>query len=744
MLVKFFKLIGFVLTTFMYNNYCHSQILDSTSLKNKFQGDKLIKVKSDSLDLHSPIDSIFKNTLKKEAAKLKGKVFSIHGQISTQFDYGTIPYYFSSSSSPIGALKSEGDIKVSLKNIPFIFNYFYSYPRALFGLQNYYSFKFDREAYQQNLQKEIAEKKSDYSTKLTAVEKQKQESTQKLAFCESMQSYQPPNKVSNNLLPVTPNGLATDSVRVNAPDTNNVASMPLSKQDSLKQYQSKYLDSLLNNFDAKENKQKIKQYKDDIELYDKQIKEYKQAINTLETNQVENIQNPYLGKTKNILGNIKQFQIGLCYPNYSSFLINNLTLNGINVEYETKNYFVNFTYGKTVNNPIINQTNNTIINTFRNYGNFFDFNNSNDSRKILAGKIGLGNQSKSYIGFGALYGIGNQGYFQQTNIQEKNIVYELDGKINLKGYTFYASWAKSFITQSGSSETTDILRKSRNNGLQLRFSGTLPYTKTKFSLGYRMVDPFFKSYGAGFIRTDNIRYEAKIDQTFSSKFKMGLNFRYDMDNILKRYGFQSNLYFFSVSSRFKLLKKRLDLQFIYTPIVQNIENLATKLIQKNRSDMKNVIVSYTPKSKKNIYTITTIYSQYTLYDSTSLRNMENLTLNTSAIFKSSFRVSLNSAYFDSNVRDSIRSPKTIVTSIEPGFTFKKNIFTSISLKHSYNFLNEMHQFGAGFNINFPLMKFAFLELHAEKLVIGDFYNSLNLENVDKFPYYCYIKLNLKF
>ena len=683
----------------------------------------------------------------KDKLRIKRKDFKIHGNISNQFDYGTVPYYLANSSSPASAFKSQGDVKFSVKNIPLIFNYFYANPAGLFGIQNYYTLRFDKETYEQNIRNECVAKKAVYRDKLQEAQKLKQEYGQKLAFCESMEGYKKPS------VPQTP-GLKLDSSELKSeipsgsvpiPDTAGIANYPkMSKEDSLKNKENVYIDSLLSGFDADTNYQKIKAYKEKIELYDKKVKEYEQALKLLDSNQLGSGENPYLSKTKNFLSNIKNFEIGLCYPNYSTFLINNLTLKGINVGYETKNYFVNATYGKTVNNLLTPQTNNTVINSFQNYSNFFDLSKNQDSRKVMAGKIGIGNVANSYLAFGALYGVGDQSYYQTTNIREKNIVYEIDGKITYKGYVLFASYAKSFLSHENSNEEQNLLSRERNNAVQLKFTGSIPYLKTKFSLGYRLVDPFFKSYGTGFLRTDNIRYEAKLEQNISSKLKLGVNYRHDEDNILKRYGFKSNLHFISMSAKAKFFRKRLDVQLIYTPIVQKIENLSTRFVTKNKSDMKNVVVAYTPKLKKLTTTITGLYSQYSLYDSVSLRNMENININVLTIFKNSLKIGLSSGYFDSNVQDSISTPKTIINSLETGFTFKKNIFASLILKHSYTFSGQRDQYGAAANINFPIGKYFTMDLHAEKLIIGDFYNSLNMENISKFPYYCYTKLNLKF
>ena len=757
-----------------------SNPIDSLSLKSDILSkNKLSKI--DTIDIKSALkkqlpsvekkaipnkDSIVgkinveKNKLKtkiKDELIVKKKDFTLHGALSNQFDYGVVPYYVANATSPMGIFKSQGDLNFSLKKLPLIFNYFYSNPASLMGIQNYYTLKFDAEAYQKNIENECVEKKSSYIEKLKEVEKLKQELSQKLAFCEAMQSYTNTTNQLNNYqvdssiskknysnIPVAYTGI--DSSKYTTTDSsklNTVKAKGLSKTDSIKQLESRYMDSLINNFSADSNYQKIKTYKSKIELYEKQIQEYKQAVNVLDSKNISDINNPYLSKGENLLSKIKRFEIGLCYPNYSTFLINNLTLKGINVGYGTKTYFINATYGKTVNNLQNQQNiNNNITSAFQNYSNFFDFSKNQDARKILAGKVGIGNFNQSYIAVGALYGVGRQAYSQYSGNDEKNTVYELDGKIIYKGYTLYGSFAKSILNNPNADQV--IFSNNRNNAIQIRFSGQLPIIKTKFSLGYRLVDPFFKSFGVGFIRTDNIRYEAKLEQVITSKIKVGVNYRHDEDNILKRYGYKSNLNFLSLNTRLKLFKKRVDVNFIYTPIIQNIENISTHFMTKNKSDMKNIVLSYFPKFKKVTTTFTAIYNQYTLYDSIANRNMENINLNVLSMFKNSLKFGFNSSYFNANVRDSISSPRTLLNSFETGYTFKKAIYTSITMKYSYNLTNKSNQYGAAAHVSFPLRNHFFIELHAEKMIIGDFYNSLNLNNLNNFPYYCYTKLNIKF
>lgn len=700
-----------------------------------------LDITRDSLSVKDELDSLIRKTVK--AVKVKKSDLGLHGLISNQFDYGTVPYYIPDATTPVSLFKSQGDLNFSLKKIPFIFNYFYMNPANLLGLQNYYTFKFDHEKYQENLRNDLAEKKAGYLGKLKEAQALKQDYEQKLGYCESM-NQQVPEKSS----------ILKDTARYKSkiPNVDTISTTTPQRVDTVV-YANNYKDSLSTRLTSDSiklandsNYKKIQIYKDKIEMYDSQIKEYDQKIKLLnDPKQMESIDNPYLSKLKNILGNVKRFEIGMCYPNYSTFLVNNLTLKGINAEYATSNYFLNFTYGNTINNLLNHtQTNNSIINSFQQTAGFFDLNRNQDSRKILSGKIGIGNKTTTYLGFGALYGVGKQNYLNTTSGKETNLVYELDGKIVLGSYVISASYAKSFINQGGTSENNEPLTKVRNNGLQLRFSGIIPHLKTKYSLGYRIVDPFFKSYGIGFIRTDNIRYEAKIEQVISSKLKIVVNYRRDEDNILNNYGFKSSLDYLSTSVKIKLFRKRLDINVIYTPIVQKVKYVNSKNTNINKSDMKNIVLSYSPRLKKVVTTLTGIYSQYSIFDGPKVKKLENFNVGLVNVFRSSFKIGANTSFYNSNISDSASlSPKTLLTALEVGYSFKKTVNTSLRFKQSYNVRSKICQYGIGFNFDFPIYKYFSMELHAEKLIIGDFYNSLNISDINQFPYYGYLKLNIK-
>src|SRR5687767_5554243 len=170
---------------------------------------------------------------------------------------------------------------------------------------------------------------------------------------------------------------------------------------------------------------------------------------------------PKLGAI-NVLSGIRKMEIGMCYPAYSTFLINQTALKGFNFQYEFKKAFVYTSIGKTVYTYSVNPTTNSVLNQIQNLSTMFDWNNNPHEKKIAALKFGLGNSTKSYIGIGGLFGKGTTSPFS-TAIR-KNYVVELDGRLVYKFVNVEASAARSYLPDN-SSTNSEVLNSSQTTKL---------------------------------------------------------------------------------------------------------------------------------------------------------------------------------------------------------------------------------------------------------------------------------------
>jgi hypothetical protein len=96
------------------------------------------------------------------------------------------------------------------------------------------------------------------------------------------------------------------------------------------------------------------------------------------------------------------------------------------------------------------------------------------------------------------------------------------------------------------------------------------------------------------------------------------------------------------------------------------------------------------------------------------------------------------SWFKSNLIDSVNN-NTILISDEFSVLIKKKVIIGVGAKLSLN-AAMAPQIGYSLKINVPIYKKLYFELSAERLVIGDFYNSFNYAQINKFPYYGYSKL----
>ncbi|MBA3680479.1 MAG: hypothetical protein H0W73_04845 [Bacteroidetes bacterium] len=695
------------------------------------------RVSKDSLKNISNATKHFKDSLASTKKKFSGyKKFALGGSISNQFDYGAIPYYMADNAFPASLYRSNGSVNMRFGKIPIIADYFYSNPTYISGLNNYFTIRFDVNEFEKMRDKEYLDKTKDLKTKIDSMSLQNQKLKQQLALLESKKLNNFPGSIPKSDLNVAVPNFPSDSINL--------------KNDSLKvQPYLNSVDSLKNIYAGLDTStKKINELKNKIENTQKVIDLLKQKIAVIE--------NPKPGvspgklfpqsKTLNFLEGVKKFEIGMCYPSYSTFMINQMAIKGLNFKYELKNAFINASAGKTVVNYSIQATNNAILNQIQNLTSVFDWTKNPNEKKIAAVKFGIGKENKNYIGIGGLFGTGTTG--QNTSDIKNNFVIEVDGRYVYKFLNFEAAIAKSFLTDKNASPLNSELAGNSQNtnwdkSLQTKLFGVLPKIKTKFSFTYRIVEPFFKSFGVGFMRSDIQRYDTKLEQPFGSKFKVGFNYRRDEDNLKGLFSYKTVLQNYTYYAKVKLFKKRMDITLNYTDIFQRINNLAVNDSKLIKSNIKTGIISYSPRLKRFQSTNTFICNIYQLNDGVQTNQLENYSFSSFNQYRKWQLNSLN-AFIHNTIKDSLNFSNAINNTIEGGYTFSESFRMLIGAKHAYELNDKISEFGYSATLNLKLHKLINIELKAEKLVIGDFINTLNYSGIKQFPYYGYIKLTSVF
>lgn len=728
---------------------------DSTA-KNKFYENMEVQIPflPDSFKFSkTDLTKDFKSKLPKlDLKKYLTPSFKTKGTISLGYEYGWLPYA-TQEKIPAGNYRAEGEVEFSVFNMPLKLNFFYTNARYNSGISNHFRLSYDVNAYKDEMLKKISEEQTVLKNSLEGNLKQQQLLEQKLLYLQNQKQQMDINKSDpdsyrelkfNNSLTET---FLSDSLALNKPElelqTPDFPNDSLSKalhntgtiQDSLDSVKGKIPYDSLNTL--------INDYKKQIAEVQSLAKDARDKIETLKALSKNPLANSSFNSKKDkYLSGIKKLEVGMCYPSYSSFLVNNMPVKGVNIQYEKDDWFTAFTYGVTVNNILFSPdpAKNTLENT-RNLFNFFDFGNVEGGRRIVAAKTGWGSREKTHFHLGFLYGLGAASYISNTNAvnpiieKERNLVVEVDVKYHINpNHSFELLYGKSSIKDLShpSSEYNSLRELSfRSNAATCRYNGYLPKTKTRFILSNRLVDPFFRSFGVAYMSSDNLRYELKAEQPISSKIKYTTKFRYDEDNLLNLYSYKTYLYTWGNNLQWKV-SRRITLRLAYNPVLQEVKT--GSLTTGTENNISNLLISYVPKTRNVQMQTTAIYSYYNISsDSLNIR-FQNFTYTQQLQFRRGFRTGISSSWFKDDLVDSLNN-NALITVLDAGQVFKNGSSLTIAGKLA---CYETDNVQGGFSIKASLNVFKRIgfELQAERLVKGEFYNTYNLEqNINDFPYY---------
>lgn len=715
---------------------------------------------------------------KPETPKIKKIIrpsFKSKGNISFGYEYGWLPFA-STATVPVGNYKTEGEMEFSAFGFPLRFSFFYSDIKYNTGINNHYKISFDINAYKEEMRKKLGEQQELLKGQLGNTLKQQQIVEKKLLYMEHLKQQMDTDKNLNLKKPdlsFDKEMLQSKLSDIQLPDTaglkgkaiSYIPSYSLPGTDSLK---NEYLDkvsglqdSAMGNIKSAKNKIPYDSVTAQINNYRKQLNEMKSTV--AETKEkIDKLQeiaknptavSPMAGKKEKFMAGIKKFEVGLCYPSYSTFLVSNMPVKGLNIQYEKNEWFTAFTYGTTVNtllfspDPVRNILDNT-----KNLYNFFDFNNVEAGRKIIAAKTGFGAKEKTHFYVGLLYGLGSNSYISNSENskilrgREQNTVIEVDAKYEVnKNHSFDLIYGKSsirdltFLVEEYNNAIDQITSDFRSNAAIFRYNGYINKTKTKLTVSSRLIDPFFRSFGVAYMRSDNLRHELKLEQPIKSKLKYTMSLRYDEDNLLNLYQYKTRLYTWGNNLQWKM-GKRTTIRVAYNPVIQNIKT--GEAIIKNNNSITNVVLTYVPKTKSVSMQNTAVYSYYNLTTDSQQINFQNIMFSQQIQFRNGFRSGLTSSWYKNNLTDSL-SNNSIISVLEGGYTSKKGNSISVAGKAA---LFKMKQLQGGFSIKggFKVYKKLSMELQVERLVAGEFYNTYNIQNgLGNFPYYSSAKLTYK-
>jgi hypothetical protein len=137
-----------------------------------------------------------------------------------------------------------------------------------------------------------------------------------------------------------------------------------------------------------------------------------------------------------------------------------------------------------------------------------------------------------------------------------------------------------------------------------------------------------------------------------------------------------------------------------------------------------------------------LYSKYIISGDSANINFENATYTHQLQFKSGLTTGFNASWFKNNLQDTLGND-TYLGLLDLGYRAKNGNLFSVGGKVAYKDKMET-QYGFVLKASLKLYKGLFWEAEAEKILIGDYYNSFITWQIKKFPYYCNTRLVLTF
>jgi hypothetical protein len=448
----------------------------------------------------------------------------------------------------------------------------------------------------------------------------------------------------------------------------------------------------------------------------------------------------------------KKLEIGLVYPNYSTFTLNGTPINGFNTEFQKGSFYSAFSYGTTAFNPL--QVYPSLDQPFglRNLYNYFDFSPATINRKLLSVKIGKGHRESEHIFIGLLYGSGasSTAIVSETNSipqQSKNLVWELDyrhqiGKSNFLELIYGNSYLQTATTFADSQwiNFKQIAPFYQSNAALIRWNGVISLLKTKWSITGRYVDPFFKSLGLGFIRSDHVRGEFRLEQFITNKINFAGFYRRDQDNLLNLLPYSVVLHTYGVTLTWKP-KSNTIIKWNFNPVAQNINSTDSFFSRHNQNYILATSAShFAKKSNQQIRMISLVYSFYNLGNNGMGYNIHNANLNTVISLRKIGSLTISGNCFINSVSTSQR---IVFAELNYSYSIKSKVIYNMAFR-STNSLSNGFKYGYLASALYRYNRWLSIELKAEKLLISNFYSLFNQSLINRFPYSGNIRIICQF
>lgn len=232
---------------------------------------------------------------------------------------------------------------------------------------------------------------------------------------------------------------------------------------------------------------------------------------------------------------IRRLEVGTCSPSSSTFLINGINFQGLSFEFAHKDLFFALDKGRSFDDTWVN--NDPVASDLRRLSQSLFLADAQDlnPRKLTAVRAGFGQPDGTHAHVGYLHGLRDDlplGVVVDGTpaVRSVNHVIEIDLAYQIrKQHQLRVVYARSLV-QGGNTAGEDGVRTplsdllsaqgNKDEAVKLRWTTDLPKTKTRVELEGRTTDPYFQSFGLGFIRNGSKAGEVRLDQQLGERLRL--------------------------------------------------------------------------------------------------------------------------------------------------------------------------------------------------------------------------------
>lgn len=664
---------------------------------------------------------------RKPLAVRLGQVFE-SGSIGVGYEHGWLPIY-TTEALPTGNFKTQGMLGFSLWKVPLQMNYRYSTAGALTGINNYFTLRFDAQRYRQQLKQDLAEQQLERLSSLEELKAQRSALAQRLGYLDAIHapvhqidpSWKGPNPDSSEI--ALPNAmLPSDSLDLPSLEAPNMSAEEQAEYQRM-QRQLEQVD------------QKIFRMEQLSQINTDSLVNHGQGRTLL----------PGMNRAQKVMNGFQQFELGMCYPDQYTFLADRMPIRGINMAYQLNEFQLFFTHGKTLQ-PLYSARG-LLQNQMLPEGNrfsSFDLNNVDNGRRITAIKGGYGAPDETHLYAGMLFGLGKASYWDSTSTEEeKNRVFELDGQWKISEMQrLSVVWGRSHVQitnpilseEENSAQNRLFDLGDRTHALMVRHGAAFSKTKTELTTMVRWVDPYFKSHGVGFMRTDNLRYRVDVKQAIGSKLKLGGFVSREENNLLKLYDYTTRMFSYGLNGQYRPVRS-LSLKASFQPLVMTVDQEGQQMTDANRNWIMHAAANWFKRKEDRSVLISAIYSRFQFGQEDVYFHYDNAQLLT--VWTLSEMINNESSYNFFHTNDTIGNRNTHL--IQNDITFQKDKVTT-TLMAKVALTPDENQIGYGVSASCKLWKALVLSATLEKIVLGEYYNNFGTTSQNGIPYYASLEL----